>query len=99
MIYDVLMQKRAELMKQGNPLAVEFTIRDINIISDYSQLRALKLKTPFPHDFKPSADVFECSDRIVHGDSIYRALEFCLLRNRVLEPHVTKVFQVFKRER
>ena len=99
MIYDVLIDKREKLLKVGDPLAVEFGIRDINILSDLSQLRVLKLKTPFPDDYKIANDVFECANKRMHGDtSIYRVLEFCMLRNRVLQHNVIKVFSGLERE-
>lgn len=99
MIYKILIEKREELLSKGDPLAVNFTVKEINVLSDPSQLRLLKLKTPFPGDFEKAVDVFDCANKIVHGDNgIYRMLEFCILRNRVLQHDVTRVFSGLERD-
>lgn len=98
MIYKILSEKRDELLRLGDPLAVDFTLKDINVLSNPSQLRLLKLKTPFPENFEVADNAFQCANLIVHGDaSVYRILEFCMLRNRVLQPSVISVFSGLER--
>jgi hypothetical protein len=86
-------------LESGDPLAVEFAVADINVLSDVTQLRVLKLSQVFPVEFEISKDVFDCANRIIRGDSLYRVLEFCMLRNRVLVHYVTEVFPVLKRSK
>lgn len=92
-IYKVLMEKRSKLLNAGDALAVEFTLDDINVLSDLNQLRTLKLKTPFPADYEPASDIFDCAQKVIAGEDVYRILEFCVRQNRVLSPHVTQVFK------
>lgn len=97
-IYDILIQKREDLLKVGDPFAVDFTLKEINILSDLTQLRALKLNTPFPVGFEPAENIFDCAGRIIQGHELYRVLEFCLWKNRVLIPQVTQVFKQLRRD-
>lgn len=91
-ILEILKQKQEELMEGGSPLSINFTVAEINTLSDKAQLRALKMICDFPEDFKKSSDIFSCTKAIIRGDSIYRVLEFCMLMNRVLYPSITSVF-------
>ncbi len=97
MILKILNQKVDELFEKGDPLRVSFTVKEINILSDENQLIALKLSKDFPEDFTPASDLFDCAERIIRGDGIYRALEFCMLKNRVLEHSITQVFSQLQR--
>lgn len=92
MITNILIAKREELLAKGNPLAVNFNANEINLLSDPDRLRALKLTVPFPNGYVPATDLFSCACEVVRTDSLYKVLEFCMLRNRVLRPHVLKVF-------
>ena len=98
MIYKILGEKRDELLRKGDPLLVDFTVKEINALSNPSLLRLMKLHTPFPEDFEIASDVFQCAKLIVHGDTnVYRVLEFCMLRNRVLQHSITSVFSELER--
>lgn len=92
-IYDVLAQKRDMLVKCGDPFAVDFTVREINILSDLNQLRSLKLRTPFPQDYKTATDIFDCTREVLLDNNLYKTLEYCVWKNRVLFPYVSRVFQ------
>lgn len=96
-IYGILTKKLKALQSIGDPLAVDFTLQEINILSDLTQLRLLKLKTPFPVDYEPAKDIFDCVEKILRDSDIYRVLEYCIWKNRVLIPNVTKVFEKLKR--
>lgn len=91
-IREILDDKRKELLKTGNPLAVGFTIEDINTLADISSLRRLKLQLAFPDKFEQSSDLFACARSIIEGDSDYRVLEFCMLKNKVLRLPIQQVF-------
>lgn len=97
-IQEILTEKEAQLLSTGDPLSVQFTVSEINTLSSVNKLRAYKLKNAFPQDFEKSVDVFDCVSRIIEGDSIYRVLEYCMLRNRVLVLYVTSVFKAMKRD-
>lgn len=92
MIEKILIEKRDALLASGDALVVNFTVKDINILSDSDQLRLLKLTVPFPEDYKTSKDLFSCADAILRDKELYKVLEFCIKRNRVLQEHVLKVF-------
>ena len=92
-IYNILVQKRDALIKCGDPFAVDFTVKEINILSDLNQLRLLKLTTPFPQDYKVATDIFDCTQKVLFGNDLYRTLEYCVWKNRVLFPYISKVFQ------
>ncbi len=92
LIVDVLIKKREELLAKGDPLAVGFDVCEINLLSDPDRLRTLKLTVPFPSGYVPSSDLFSCADEVIRTDSLYKVLEFCVLRNRVLRSSVFKVF-------
>lgn len=95
-IYSILVQKRDALVKCGDPFAVDFNVKEINILSDLNQLRLLKLTTPFPGDYKVSSDIFDCTHKVLLGNDLYRTLEYCVWKNRVLFPYISKVFQKFE---
>lgn len=92
MITNVLISKREALIRKGDPLAVDFDVSEINLLSDPDRLRALKLTVPFPDDYTPASDLFSCAEEVISADSLYKVLEFCMLRNRVLRVHILKVF-------
>ena len=98
MIIKILTQKEEELLSKGDPLSVEFTVPEINILSDENQLISLKLSVDFPEEFTPSDDLFSCAKKIIEGGSVYRTLEFCMLKNRVLESSITSVFSQMRRK-
>lgn len=91
-VIEVLEEKKQQLLSTGNPLAVVFTIDDINTLADVDELRMLKMSLPFPDTFERSSDLFECTRSIVDGDSYYRILEFCMLKNKVLQSPIKQVF-------
>ena len=91
-IKEILNNKKEDLLESGNPLSVSFTLDEINTLSDVNELRKLKLSLTFPVDFECSADLFACTKKILEGDSDYRVLEFCILKNKVLRLPVTQVF-------
>ena len=91
-ILNILQDKQSALQRCGNPLLVPFTVDEINTLSDLNRLRCLKLSVPFPAGFERTTDVFTCAKKILDGDNVYRALEFCVLKNRALRFPVTKVF-------
>lgn len=98
MIIKILTQKEEELLSKGDPLSVEFTVPEINILSDENQLISLKLSVDFPENFVPAEDLFSCAKKIIEGDCVYRTLEFCMLKNRVLESSITSVFSQMRRK-
>lgn len=98
-ISDILEDKKNQLLANGDPISVTFDAVDINSLSDVTKLRLFKLKATMPADFTPSKDMFDCARRIIEGDSIYRVLEFCMLRNRVLVYYVTSVFSQLRRNK
>lgn len=98
MIIKILRQKEEALLSKGDPLTVEFTVPEINILSDENQLISLKLSVDFPEDFVPAEDLFHCAKRVIEGESVYRTLEFCMLKNRVLESSITKIFSQLRRK-
>ena len=67
-------------------------IVDVLIKKREELLRTLKLTVPFPSGYVPSSDLFSCADEVIRTDSLYKVLEFCVLRNRVLRSSVFKVF-------
>ena len=92
-IEEIIDEKLRCILKCGDPLSVDFTRRDIAILSNINQLRILKLKEQIPSDFEAAKDVFECTTKIIQGDqSAIRVLEFCLLSNRVLLSAISQVF-------
>lgn len=91
-IETILDEKRAELLKTGNPLYVQFTLDEINTIADVNELRRLKLLLPFPSNYEKVSDLFACTKKILDGEDGYRVLEFCVLKNKVLQPAVMQVF-------
>ena len=89
-----LLEKKLEvILSADNPQTVKFTLDELNIICDTNNLRELKLAVSFPTPFEKSASVFDCHLRILSGDSIYRVLEFCVLRNPYAKEAVHKVFR------
>lgn len=94
----ILHQKQDELIQKGNPLAVVFTVDEINTLADEGQLLSLKFEKEFPKDFKVSSDLFECAEKIIKGDNIYRVLEFCMLKNRALVKTIVSCFAGLARE-
>lgn len=97
-IYSILTSKREMLLSVGDPLAVDFTLQEINILSDLVQLRLLKLKTPFSADYVPSENMFDCARKVIEESDLYRTLEFCTWKNRVLIPNVTQVFSRLRKD-
>lgn len=91
-ILSILEKKQTFLKSCGNPLLIGFTAEEINTLSDLNELRCLKLFAKFPEDFRPTTDVFSCTKQVLEGDSIYRILEFCVLKNKVLCSPITSVF-------
>lgn len=91
-IEQILEEKKRELIECGNPLKVQFSLDDINVLADMNELRRLKLKLKFPENFERSTDLFACTRHIIDGDSEYRVLEFCVLKNKVLQLPVSQVF-------
>lgn len=89
---EILENKRTELQAKGNPLEVEFSADELNILGDISNLRNLKLVLTFPKNYKHASDIFDCTYKILHGDEICRVLEFCVFANPCLR---TVVYQVF----
>lgn len=90
----ILDDKRNQILSARNPLLVDFTLNEINVLGDINQLRRLKITETFPDSFELSPDLFSCANKILNGDmSIYRILEFCVLKNRVLSEPVSRVFK------
>lgn len=94
-VKEILQEKKRQICCVGNPCLIEFTAEEINILSDLDELRCLKLQESMPRGYEPERDPFTCFRRILEGDSIYRVLEFCLLKNRALRNSVPKVFSVW----
>lgn len=92
-IEDILNEKLEIVLSSDNPQTVKFTLEELNTICDTSNLRELKLNVPFPVPFEKSTNIFDCHHRILSGDSIYRVLEFCILRNPYAKEAVRKVFR------
>lgn len=95
-IKDILIEKRRQIQSSGNPCVVQFTVEEINTLADINALRCLKLQEPFPHGYKPAEDPFTCVHAVINGDSIYRVLEFCLLKNRALKHSIPVVFDAWR---
>lgn len=76
--------------------SVHFSGEELNVLCDPAQLRALKLQQRIPKDFSLSSNVEECVTRVRGGDSIYRVLEYCILKNRALSS-VCNVFGQFRK--
>lgn len=91
-LYKILLEKQKVIQHYGLPSSVVFTVDEINLLSDSNLLRVLKLTHKFPTDFKCANNLLECTKMIVAGDDIYRVLEFCILKNRVLRMPVSAVF-------
>lgn len=91
-IYNILLEKEKVLKHYGLPTAVTFTLDEIDELADKSSLRAFKLFYRFPADFKRSRDIVDCTKHIVEGDNIYRVLEFCIMKNRILRQPVISIF-------
>ena len=91
-IEEILQAKRAELLHYGLPTAAKFSLEEIEALSTGTLLRVFKLTHPFPSDFERSQDLLDCTKRIVAGDCIYRVLEFCILKNKILRKPVTGIF-------
>lgn len=92
-ISEILESKRKELLRAGNPFKVKFDLEEINVLADVNELRKLKIMVPFPANFERSPDLFACTKKIIDGERTYRVLEFCVLKNRVLEAQVKQVFK------
>ena len=97
-VKEILLRKQEIVQRVWNPFSVDFSADEINILSDRTALRELKLTEPFPSAYKCADDIFMCAKLIVEGDSIYRTLEFCMLKNRVLVPFITAVFKKMSTE-
>ena len=91
-IKEILEEKQKVLKHYGLPASATFTLDDINVLSDKDLLRAFKLVNKFPKEFERSRDSIDCVKRIVAGDSIYRVLEFCIIKNRILREPVSAIF-------
>ena len=92
-VQSILNEKRSELLKTGNPLCVQFTLQEVNELADVNSLREYKLQQPFPENFECTDDLFMCSKKILEGESGYRVLEFCMLKNRILCAPFKQVFK------
>lgn len=92
-IPEILDNKRECILRVGNPLKVDFTLEEINVLGDIDQLRGLKITLDFPSNFEKSVDLFECTKKVLDGEDGYRVLEFCVLKNRVLVEPVSRVFK------
>lgn len=79
-IVNILENKRIQIVKGQD---IDFTVEELNVISDPNQLRALKLRVPLD-SFEQTTTVAACSERIKNGDNLYRVLEYCILSNRAL---------------
>ena len=91
-IYTILMEKQKVLQHYGLPTAAQFTLEEIETLSDVNLLRAFKLTHKFPQDYEKSANILECVGKIIAGDNIYRVLEFCIFKNKVLRMPVYSIF-------
>lgn len=91
-VVSILEEKKNELMHTNNPLTVQFTVEEINLLGDVNELRLFKLSVTAPMQFECASDVFDCHRRILIGESLYRVLEFSMLENRVLRTPITTVF-------
>lgn len=90
----ILDDKRDQILSARNPLLVDFTLNEINVLGDINQLRKLKITETFPDNFEQSPDLFSCANKVLEGDKdTYRILEFCVLKNRVLSEPVSRVFK------
>lgn len=81
-ILDILEDKKAKII---NNSPVTFTAEELNVISDPTQLRTLKIYVPMPDTFEKAKNVEDCVQQISNGDCIYRVLEYCVLTNRALQ--------------
>lgn len=90
-VLDILNAKREQICMDGD---VKFSGDELNILCDPRQLRAMKLYIDFPNDYSSCSRVEDCVDKIKQGDSIYRTLEYCILRNRALVS-IKEVFPFF----
>lgn len=95
-IDEILADKERQLKSTGNPLAVTFTADEINVLGDVNALRTFKLNHSIPAQFACATDIFDCCHSVLLGSSVYRVLEFCMLRNPVLVKPITTVFSWLK---
>lgn len=97
MIINILAEKQAKLKHYGRPDATNFTLEEIEELSDEAALRAFKLRHPFPTNYAISSDLIGCTRDVCVSDDLYKVLEFCMLKNRILRGPVTSVFPQLRR--
>lgn len=100
-IYELLQQKKQELLQAGDPRSLTFSADEINLLRDKSQLRLLKISHTFCANFVPAKTLEECSFKLLDdqsGNDTYRLLELCMLANPAIRKEVISVFKEFGNE-
>lgn len=96
-LVEVLEEKKTQIIQKANPHLIEFSADDIKILSDVTQLRFFKLANSQPGEFQRSSDIWACCQAVSESGDLYRVLEFCVLKNKILEKSVWQVFEFLKR--
>lgn len=95
-VESILENKRRELEGMQYP-TLQFTVDEINSLTDINGLCILKLRNEFPPSFEFSHTVMQSFSQFENGDSsLYRILEICMLKNPSLRLAVCEVFPQYQ---
>lgn len=96
MIEDILKRKREEIIACNGERDASFSKDDIDALRNMNDLRVMKIKYPFPEDFKFSDTKEESRLAVLQDDSIYRILEYCVIAQPVLQDTISQVFRSWR---
>lgn len=93
MIEEILLEKQRQLLEFGGIKDAMFAKSDIDSLLDLNELRAFKLKHPFPQDFVFCETKDESIQCVIKEKSLYRILEYCVIAQPILQESVSVVFK------
>lgn len=93
MIIQILEDKRNQLLQSNGEADAKFCKADIDILMDVNELRVFKMKHQMPENFTFAKSKQESINHVLHEESLYRVLEYCIISQPVLQISVRKVFK------
>jgi len=95
-IEEILSNKKKQLIEGLHPLAINYTLDEINILNDKDQLTVLRVLGLDSLNFCGLNDVFKCAEFAKSDSSLGGILEYSVLRNPLIRESVSEVFPKFR---
>jgi hypothetical protein len=90
-----LLNKIYNKIKSSDIGIVEFSPEMLKLLMDNDELFIVKVRSLADGDFIPSLNLAECVETIKHSEhmDVRRVLEYCMLKNKIIEEPVKRVFK------